>query len=298
MTTIHKIVPAFLLVLFLCFLPVADCFADAPSRLNYQGIITDSVGQPVTGQKTILFSLYSEANGGTAFWSETQSVPLDSNGRFSATLGINTPLNKDQFTGTTFLGIKIGEDPELAPRQQLTSVAYALQTAAGVPTGGIIMWSGSAAEVPAGWVLCDGAEKTLPDGSKIIPPNLKDKFIVGAGGSYQIGHSGGSATKDLSHFHTGPSHSHTLPGHTHRFDHDHYVSRVNDGSWESENGGGMEVGGDYAGHTGFDNADVKITQAGGAGNTGTSGTANTGTSGSTSQDILPPFYALAFIMKL
>lgn len=43
------------------------------------------------------------------------------------------------------------------------------------PTGGIILWSGSIASIPSGWVLCDGLNGT---------PNLTDKFIIGSGGSY------------------------------------------------------------------------------------------------------------------
>ena len=51
-----------------------------------------------------------------------------------------------------------------------------------VPTGGIIMWSGSIASIPAGYVLCDGTNGT---------PNLKDSFVVGAGATYAVGNTGG-----------------------------------------------------------------------------------------------------------
>lgn len=40
-----------------------------------------------------------------------------------------------------------------------------------IPVGGIIMWSGTIATIPANWALCDGTNST---------PDLRDKFIVGA----------------------------------------------------------------------------------------------------------------------
>ena len=58
-----------------------------------------------------------------------------------------------------------------------------------VPRGAIIMWSGSAANILPGWALCDGTNGT---------PDLRDKFIIAAGGTYSPGATGGSAT----HTHT------------------------------------------------------------------------------------------------
>ncbi len=62
--------------------------------------------------------------------------------------------------------------------------------ASGLPSGVIVMWSGSIAGIPTGWALCDGNNGT---------PDLRDRFIVGAGNSYTIGEQGGST----SHAHTG-----------------------------------------------------------------------------------------------
>ena len=60
-----------------------------------------------------------------------------------------------------------------------------------VPSGGIIMWSGSIASIPSGYYLCDGSNGT---------PNLKDSFVVGAGNTYSVGNTGGftsSATSNV-----------------------------------------------------------------------------------------------------
>ena len=59
----------------------------------------------------------------------------------------------------------------------------------GVPTGGIIMWSGATNNIPSGWALCDGNNST---------PNLQDRFIVGAGNSYAVNATGGSASGTTS----------------------------------------------------------------------------------------------------
>ncbi|MEG4304909.1 hypothetical protein [Microcoleus sp. D3_18a_C4] len=67
-----------------------------------------------------------------------------------------------------------------------------------VITGMIIMWSGSIANIPSGWALCDGENNT---------PNLKGRFIVGAGGTYDVGETGGSKEVTLT-IDQIPSHNH------------------------------------------------------------------------------------------
>ena len=80
------------------------------------------------------------------------------------------------------------------------------------PSGGIIMWSGSQSNIPSGWVLCDGNNST---------PDLRDRFVLGAGNSYSVNDTGGSETVSIStsnmpsHTHTVNSHSHSLPSHSH-----------------------------------------------------------------------------------
>ena len=82
----------------------------------------------------------------------------------------------------------------------------------GIPAGGIIMWSGTVANIPSGWYLCNGSYGT---------PDLRDRFVVGAGSSYNPGNTGGSETVSIStsnmpsHNHSVSSHSHTIPSHAH-----------------------------------------------------------------------------------
>lgn len=77
-----------------------------------------------------------------------------------------------------------------------------------VPTGVIVMWSGNVASIPSGWALCNGSGGT---------PDLRDKFIVGAGTSYAVGATGGTANAVVvSHTHTAVSVV-TDPGHSHTY---------------------------------------------------------------------------------
>jgi len=115
--------------------------ADAPTKINYQARLTNpSTGNAVAdGDYTIVFSLYSTATGGTALWTETKTVTV-TGGLFSVILGESTPLSTSLLTGTTYLGIKVGDDDEMTPRRQIVSVAYALvaQEANSLASGAII----------------------------------------------------------------------------------------------------------------------------------------------------------------
>ena len=68
-----------------------------------------------------------------------------------------------------------------------------------VPTGMIMMWSGAVNAIPSGYVLCDGTNNT---------PNLRDRFVVGAGSTYAVGNTGGAASVQLS-LAEMPQHSHS-----------------------------------------------------------------------------------------
>src|SRR6478752_6181504 len=131
MSRISKCVAA--LVALLAFVASGSSASAAPQivpqTLTQQGRLLDSDGAPVDGvQLTFTFSLYTAASAGTAIWSEQQTVTPD-NGYFSAKLGEGTAFTPDIFDGSRgalYLGIKIGSDAEMAPRQELTSVPFAM----------------------------------------------------------------------------------------------------------------------------------------------------------------------------
>lgn len=141
-----------------------------------------------------------------------------------------------------------------------------------VPSGMILLWSGSIGSIPAGYLLCDGTNGT---------PDLRNRFIVGSGSTYAVNATGGSADAIVvSHTHTATS-TVTDPGHTHT------VSVANQGSQNGTASGGGSIP-TTAGST--------LTTA--SNTTGiTVATTNTsaGTSGTNAN--LPPYYSLAYIMK-
>jgi hypothetical protein len=109
-------------------------------------------------------------------------------------------------------------------------------------SGMIILWHGAINTIPAGWVLCNGSNGT---------PDLRDKFVIGAGATYSPGGTGGTET-----------HNHFM----------NITTGENSNYYTVDLGSEQDVAGDQHTH------DISTS------------TENAGT--------LPPFYALAYIMKL
>jgi hypothetical protein len=114
--------------------------ADVPHRINYQGVLKDGAGVPVPdGDYDLTFRLYDVEVGGTALWTESQTVPV-ADAIFFVKLGAVTPFVLP-FDDQYWLGISIGTDSELTPRLELTAAPYALRAAVaesvvvGVPDG-------------------------------------------------------------------------------------------------------------------------------------------------------------------
>jgi len=247
--------------------------ADIPRAINFQGKITDTQGAPLSGTYSLTFRIYDVDTGGTAKWYETHgSVPV-AGGIFQVILGGISVLNLP-FDQNYWLGVEVNTDGEMSPRTRLVSVGYAYRAAVAdraiiadqivgggpVPAGVIVMWHGSIASIPSGWALCDGNNGT---------PNLKDRFIVGA--SQDVGGVANTTVKGTPLV-TGGEAQHTLtipemPKHSHsyRFWPGWYFS----GSTE-RGAKGNEDDNRQTGETG----------------------------GGQPHENCPPFYALAFIMKL
>lgn len=140
-----------------------------------------------------------------------------------------------------------------------------------VPTGCIILWSGSIGSIPAGFVLCNGLNST---------PDLRDRFVVGAGSTYAVDGTGGSANAVVvSHTHTATSVV-TDPGHNHSF-----TSPTSYLEAEVAGAGTNPLGPSTTSTTGT--ATTSITVA----------TTNASTGVSATNANLPPYYALCYIMK-
>jgi len=147
-----------------------------------------------------------------------------------------------------------------------------------IPSGLIAIWSGSTGSIPSGWVICDGTNGT---------PDLRNSFVLGAGNTYAVGATGGSTDAIVvSHTHTATSTSTvTDPGHSHK------VATTN-GSGNPTNPSaarGEDPGSSIVYTAPTNSQTTGITVA-----TSTTN-ATAGVSGSGAN--MPPYYALAFIMK-
>ncbi len=102
-------------------------FAATPNTINYQGRLTDAAGDPVAdGGNLIKFVIYDAALGGASLWSSGFQNVATVNGLFTYDLGSNVALPDGLFTDTgRYLGITVGIDPEISPRSQLETSAYA-----------------------------------------------------------------------------------------------------------------------------------------------------------------------------
>jgi len=103
----------------------APARADVPLRMVHQGRLFDPQGNPLSTSVEITFSLYSQDSGGAAVWTEKHTVATD-DGYFSAELGDTTTLTGVLTGAPLYLGIQVGQDPEMTPRSPLQSVPYAI----------------------------------------------------------------------------------------------------------------------------------------------------------------------------
>jgi microcystin-dependent protein len=182
----------------------------------------------------------------------------------AAAVASKSDSNSPTFTGTPLA-------PTAASgtnNTQIATTAFATTVAAAAfPVGGIIMWSGSVASIPSGWALCNGSNGT---------PDLRNRFVVGAGSTYAVAATGGSADAIVvSHTHTATV---TDPGHNHS------AARL-------QTSFGITQGPSVFGVC---EQTTSITTTNTTGITVSNST--TGSSGTNAN--LPPYYALAYIIKL
>ena len=101
--------------------------AAIPHLIRYQGQAVDSQGVPLEGPYTLTFRLYDAETAGTKVWEETQAnVPL-AGGHFSVLLGQVVSLDSMDWSQASWLSVQVGTDPELSPRQRITSVPLAIR---------------------------------------------------------------------------------------------------------------------------------------------------------------------------
>ncbi len=129
------------------------------------------------------------------------------------------------------------------------------------PVGAIILWSGSAGDIPSDWALCNGQTKYGHQ-----TPDLRNRFVVGAGGEYSVGDTGGEKSHTLS--------EREMPSHRHSYQ---FKGADLNGSWDGDNYF-YDASEHYSG-----NGNTKYTDY---------------TGGGEAHENRPPYYALCYIMRV
>lgn len=98
-----------------------------PKTIMFQGQLTDAMDNPITAETQLRFALYNDQNstGSALLWQDIQNISPDQDGKFTTTIGDNKPIASSIFSDnpSLFLGMTIGDNAELKPRQQLATVS-------------------------------------------------------------------------------------------------------------------------------------------------------------------------------
>ena len=255
-------------------------------NVNITGIVTTSGDLYVSGRFRDVNSntgsagqiLSSTGNG--VDWIDADTTSVNN----SINVGVNEDsTNADQFV--SFFGAKSGNNPNRVdddfkynPSTNTLTVGTIVSTVGGAfVTGMIIAWYGSTGSIPTGFVLCDGNNST---------PDLRDRFVVGAGSGYSPGNTGGTSSTTLSESQL-PSHNHSAsssvsdPGHAHSYIDQYVVINAGYRPWPANNNDCQQRNI----NTGSQTTGISVSTT--IGNTG---------SGSSIEN-RPPYYALCYIMK-
>ena len=254
-------------------LNVLDGITATTVELNYTDGVTSNIQTQLDGKQPLDADL--TAIGALA---KTDGNFIVGNGSTWVAESGNTVLQSIGVTATTTeLNIMDGVTATTAEINTLDGIAPSGAGFGFIPSGGIILWSGSVASVPSGWFLCNGSNGT---------PDLRNRFVVGAGDTYAVGATGGadSVTLDASQM---PAHTHTFSGSTNTTGaHTHTVPNGNSG------GASTVI---LNGNARSNDTNTSTSSAGDHSHTFSGTTASTG--GGTSHENRPPYYALAYIMK-
>lgn len=178
--------------------------------------------------------------------------------------------------------IRVYKTGEATPRSSIVVTRYNKSLDNSIPSGTVLTWYGALGNIPSGFVICDGSNGT---------PDLRNRFVVGAGSDYTVGDTGGMASITLNTSQL-PSHNHgiSIDGNG-----DHYHATM--GENDANSPFGIYAWGSYCGSRGgidWDNNLHKTSTNGWHSHSASIG--NTG--GNQAHENRPPYYALYYIMKL
>ncbi|MDH7481371.1 MAG: hypothetical protein QHH26_05255 [Armatimonadota bacterium] len=173
-------IPSFCLFTVLLALAASSVTAQAvPNAISYQGKLTDSTGQIVPdGDYQIQFKLYSEASGGTAFWTSTKKTVRTSGGVFTTEI---EPITPADIAGheDIWLEIVVG-DPgvALSPRIKLYSTPFSIRA------GDLVLpYSGSASSANAVLSVTNSGTGPAAQFSVSNPANSSPALTISTSGT-------------------------------------------------------------------------------------------------------------------
>jgi len=223
-----------------------------------------------------------------------QDKPSTGNNQFIIGSSGGVAINTTPATGSalTVSGKVKADSAEFGAMTVATLSSTSVSGYGTIPIRGIIMWSGQIAEIPDGWALCDGGQY----GGQSTP-DLRGRFVMGAGGSRGVGATGGAETVTLT---VGqlPAHNHGVSGRTSTDgNHAHMLPR---NYYDDGNG----VGANNVEQLGLwgDSASWSMTDTRGTADAGNHdhsfNVTSTSTGSGNAIDKLPPYYVLAYIMRV
>jgi len=249
-------------------------FKDGSTNVGHVSMDSDNLTiKSLVSDKDVIFQ---GNDGGSAITALTLDMSAAGEAQFNA--GITSPGTVTSSGTLAVTGNLTVDGASGTAGQVLTSAGSGATPTWGdaFVSGMIMLWSGSTGSIPSGWVLCNGSNST---------PDLRNRFVVGAGDTYSVDATGGSADATLvSHTHTATS-SVTDPGHNHLS-----AQGVEFPVYGTRGAINTKVGPDGARADGQAHNETKTT--------GVSVSTSLSTAGSSATNAnLPPYYALAYIMK-
>ena len=179
---------ALLLLLLALVAPIAPLYAAPPAQipptLNYQGTLRDAQGNLINGKRDITFKIYGAASGGSPLFTEEIKEVTVRDGLFNVVLGDGAALNSTIFAGgALYIGVAVGTDAEMTPRQRLHPVPWAHQATAATTLNPNATISGGVTLQNGKWTLntADKYWDIQPDASGIL------RFVYRNSGFLRLG---------------------------------------------------------------------------------------------------------------